>query len=149
MSRVSIYAVSREAREAIASLVRAEDDLEPHDGGDRAPRRLEDASERDVLLVSTDLEPSERLQILGLAWRSNHPPRMLFFDCSPEAPSTGRFVVAAEDRERCLAAIRGMAEGEPGDDRIRLSLRAAPSREGSQRDAAERAEAEAVPAVAV
>lgn len=147
MSRVSIYAVSREAREAIASLVRAEDDLELHEGGDRAPRRLEVASERDVLLVSTDLDPSDRLQILGLAWRSNHPPRMLFFECSSEAPATGRCVVATKDRERCLAAIRGTADGEPGDDRIRLSLRAAPSREDPRRDGAECAET--VPAVAV
>ncbi len=146
MSRVSIYAVSRQAREAIASMVRAEDDLEPHDGGERAPRRLE-ASEQDVLLVSTDLDPAERLQILGLAWRSNHPPRMLFFECPPEAPPTGRCVVAAEDRERCLAAIRGMGEGTPAADRIRLSLRAAPSREDSRRDDAERDET--VPAVAV
>lgn len=149
MSRVSIYAESREAREAIASMVRSQDDLEAHDGGDRAPRRLEDTREQDVVLVSTDLAPPERLQILGLVWRSNHPPRMLFFEYSPKAPSTGRCVVAAEDREPCLAAIRGTAESEPGDDRISLSLRAAPSREGSRGDDPERAEAEAVPAVAV
>lgn len=127
MPRVTIYAATPGMREALETVVRMDDDLELRDGGDRAPRSLDDPREGDVLLMTGDLPPAERLQILGLVWRSNHPPGTLFVDGDRDERRSGSWVVEPADRERCLASIRALAGGESLTRRLTVSFRAGPA----------------------
>lgn len=122
MPRVTIYAGKPETLAAITAAVRMDDDLEVRIGGNRAPGRMEDAREDDVVLVTTDLPSAERLQILGLVWRSNHPPRTLFVECRGEGRRSDSCFVESADRERCLAAIQALAAGESITTRLTISL---------------------------
>ncbi|MDX1661067.1 MAG: hypothetical protein R3326_04685 [Gemmatimonadota bacterium] len=129
MQRISIYAASSAVREALATWLERYDDLDVHDGGDRAPRDLDGELEKDVLLVATDLPPAERLEILGRIWRSNHPPRVVFVEYGSDGrgPDPGR--VDPEDRERCLDVIRRLIDGGSSSERISIELVLPPENE--------------------
>lgn len=139
MPKISIYAASPETRETIASILEAEADLEVHDGGDRAPRRLDGSHESDVLLMVMDLPPAERLQILGLVWRSDHPPRMLFLECPADAADED---AEAPSPDRLLAVIRSLADGEADCERLSIAFGPAPA---ERRDATTPAPDEPLP----
>lgn len=140
MPTISIYAASPEARETIVSTLEAEADLEVRDAGDRAPRRLGGSHESDVLLMVMDLPPAERLQILGLVWRSDHPPRTLFLECPPHAADEED--VETDSRDRLLSAIRSLADGEADCERLSIAFGPAPA---ERRDATTAAADEPLP----
>lgn len=126
MSRISIYARNESVRDATSRLVEALDDVELIDIGDRAPRRLPEPQEGDVLVLGLDLPVADRLEILGQVWRTLRAPRILFLACDDDGGASGETCrIDDGDGERLVASIRELFDGARDSARVGVRIRRA------------------------